>query len=479
MLRVASPVFPQDKSKGGMVLIPGSTFDLGTDRADIPRLLKAFNITRADIFSSETPRHRVRIDSFYMDTHEVTNAQFKQFVDKSPQWQAANIPARLHNGKYLKHWNGNEFPEGLADHPVVNVSWYAAVAYCHSRGKRLPTEAEWDFAARGGLSGKMFPWGDEPADKDRANYSASGLGAARSVGSYAPNGYGLYDMAGNVWEYTADEWKSYPADTSLQVNPVAGGNFFLDDSYLQITTRRVIRGGSWGGAPLNLRYAYRDSHPAEGAGDHVGFRCVQPVGSNAIKLSAGRTVTTDGKIDDNEWLLAASFDLKGGGKVFFRYDGEYLYVGVRGNGNGWSHLYLGGDDRILVLHASAALGKTTYRLDKDQKWQPSNPFSWDMRDRTVTPETLKKMDDYLLKNFWVANNNNMGNENEIEFKVKPQTGAVRVAVVYASDAKNPEFFPETLRDDTLKEDLIRGNTPSDLKFEPAQWANIILEEKAK
>jgi hypothetical protein len=163
----------------------------------------------------------------------------------------------------------------------------------------------------------------------------------------------------------------------------------------------------------------------------------------------------------------------------FRYDGEYLYVGVRGTGNGWSHLYLSRGDGVLVHHASAALGMTTYRPDKDQKWQSSNPFSWDVRDRTVTPETQKKMDDYLSRNSWVANNNNMGNRNEIEFKVKPQANSIRVAVVYATDAKDPRFFPETLSDDTLKEDLVRGNTPPDLKFAPGGWANIILEEKAK
>lgn len=264
-----------------MVLIPAATFSMGLDKSEIPQLLKIFKVSRAVIFEGETPRHEVKIDSFYLDKFEVTNAQFKAFLDKNPQWRRERIPASLHNGKYLQDWSGgegsgNDFPKEKADYPVVNVSWYAAVAFCRAQGKRLPSEAEWEFAARGGLKDKAFPWGDEMVDKTRANYGGSGIEAATKVGSYPANGYGLFDMSGNVWEYLADEWASYPPDPDLQVNPVAGGNFFVNDSYLQVKSRRVIRGGSWGGAPLNLRVTYRDSHPAEGAGNHVGFRCAQP-----------------------------------------------------------------------------------------------------------------------------------------------------------------------------------------------------------
>ena len=263
-----------------MVLISGATFQMGTDLSDIARLQQLFGVRRGDIFYAEVPQHTVTIDSFYLDKYEVTNAQFKKFLEKSPQWRPDRIPGHYHNGDYLKHWNGNDYPKGKADHPVVNVSWYTSVAYCQWMGKRLPTEAEWEYAARGRLTGKAFPWGDQPVDNGRANYVGSGIGQTTIVGSYPANGYGLFDMAGNVWEYMADEWGAYPS--ANQLNPVAGGNLFLDNTFTAIT-RRVIRGGSWGGAPVNLRVAYRDSHPPDGARDFVGFRCAKSVATKMLR----------------------------------------------------------------------------------------------------------------------------------------------------------------------------------------------------
>lgn len=198
-----------------------------------------------------------------------------------------------------------------------------------------------------------------------------------------------------------------------------------------------------------------------------------------IKLAPGPTVAIDGKIEDAEWKGASSFPMKNGGTVFFGYDGQHLFVGVRGPSQGWSHLYVSEGDGagVLVYHASAALGSTTYRPDKDGKWQSSNPFSWELRERVINPELQKKMDDYLAKNFWVANNSNTGNRNEIEFKVKPRGESIKVGAVFAVGEKGRYSFPETLPDDTLKEELVRGNTPADLRFEPAQWATVILEKK--
>ena len=255
-----------------MVRIPGATFPMGTEAGKVSQIAAAFNITKhPDLIQAETPRHTVTISAFYLDKYEVTNSQFQKFIRANPQWSAARIPTQFHNGNYLKDWHEGNFPEGKANHPVVNVSWYAAVAFCQKYGKRLPTEAEWEYAARGGLLDQTFPWGDVPVDKTRANYSGSGINGTTPVGSYPANGYGLFDMAGNVWEFMADEWRPY--SDQPQINPVAGGNLFLDKSFYEVTTRRVIRGGSFGGAPLNLRVTYRDSHPPDGAREFVGFRC--------------------------------------------------------------------------------------------------------------------------------------------------------------------------------------------------------------
>lgn len=246
-----------------MVRIPGATFPMGTDAAKVPEIAAAFNISEhPDLIQAETPQHMVTIEGFYLDQFEVTNAAFRRFIRARPEWSAARIPRALHNGNYLKDWNGDNFPKGKANHPVANVSWYAAAAFCQWLGKRLPTEAEWEFAARGGLRDKTFPWGDEPVDPSRANYVGSKLKGTSKVGSYPPNGYGLFDMAGNVWEFTADEWAPYPTKKPETRNP-------------KLETRRVIRGGSFAGAPVNLRVTYRDSHPPDGAQAFVGFRCAK------------------------------------------------------------------------------------------------------------------------------------------------------------------------------------------------------------
>ena len=225
----------------GMVLIPAGDFQMGcNDRFD------------------EWPVHTVYVDAFYMDTYQVTKAQYKVFVDANPQWQKDNIPDKYHTGTYLLDWRGNSYPSGKGNHPVVDVSWYAAMAYAEWADKRLPTEAEWEKAARGGLVGKKYPWGDT-IDANKANYDRNvgttpiGLaGSTTPVGTYAPNGYGLYDMAGNVWEWCVD---GYKRDFS----------------------RRVLRGGGWADTKTFLRVANRDSLPPTYTNSTYGFRCARDI----------------------------------------------------------------------------------------------------------------------------------------------------------------------------------------------------------
>ena len=243
-----------------MVLIPAGDFQMGSNDSEA--------------FNDEKQVHIVYVDAFYMDIYEVTNTRYKAFVDANPQWQKDNIPHKYHNGDYLRCWRGNSYPSGKGNHPVVYVSWYAAMAYAQWAGKRLPTEAEWEKAARGGLAGQKYPWGND-TDTTKANYDKE-IGDTTPVGSYAPNGYGLYDMAGNVWEWCVDAYERNFYARSARRNPVADW-VGKDFARVQSDTERVLRGGSWDIAAPGLRAANRDRFtPADPDAD-IGFRCARDI----------------------------------------------------------------------------------------------------------------------------------------------------------------------------------------------------------
>ncbi len=251
-----------------MVLIPAGEFQMGSDDAE------------AD--GDEQPVHTVYVDAFYMDTHEVTNAAYQSFVLANRQWQKTRIPDALHDGTYLNHWDGNNYPVGKGDYPVRYVSWYAAMAYAAWAGKRLPTEAEWEKAARGGLVGKKYPWGDTITPDD-ANYDRN-VDDTTAVGSYAANGYGLYDMAGNVWEWCLDEYNADFYSASPSSNPLSGvsGSMLANldeivDNYTNIKSSRVLRGGGWFVNSPNLRVAVRFGFTPAGPSNFSGFRCARAV----------------------------------------------------------------------------------------------------------------------------------------------------------------------------------------------------------
>lgn len=242
---------------GGSVLIPGGTAAIGTDSSEIPSLMARYRVNRADLFASEVPRRTVTFVPFFLDRTEVTKARFAEFVRAKPAWRKGALPATAHNGRYLEDWPNGEVAPGEGARPVAFITWPAASAFCAWTGKRLPTEAEWEYGASGGMHPAEFPWGDALPDSSRANWARSRHGRPVDVGSYPPNGYDLYDVAGNVWEFVADRWTPGPGAA--------------DDA----STRYVIRGGSYDGAAVNLRVRYRDSHAAGNAGPQVGFRCAR------------------------------------------------------------------------------------------------------------------------------------------------------------------------------------------------------------
>ena len=245
------PVDTWTSSQDGMLMvyIPAGKFWMGAIDSD------------EDAQDDEKPRHEVILDGFWMDITEVTNAMYALCVqagDCQPPDDGSSSPTR--KGYY-------ENPQ-YADYPVIHVTWEQAAAYCQWAGKRLPTEAEWEKAARGGLDGKLYPWGDEspvctPGASNGAQYKPCGPGGTVAVGSFASNGYGLFDMAGNVWEWVQDWYGENYYLSSPAANPAGP----------ETGIYRVVRGGSWLVDAGVLRVSNRSWVDPASHFYNRGFRC--------------------------------------------------------------------------------------------------------------------------------------------------------------------------------------------------------------
>lgn len=242
---------------GPMVLIPAGEFLMGSDER----------------LPDEGPAHKVTLKSYWIDVYEVTNEQYKAFIDAAGR-------------RSPSHFRNRTFPPGKGDHPVTEVTWYDAEAYCTWAGKRLPTAEEWEKAARG-TDGRMFPWGNE-FDPNKANTPQRWVilkqeGDTMPVGSF-PDGvspYGLYDMSGNVWEWTASWYQAYPGNTHPSEN--------YGEQY------KTLKGGSWWdcsfykcgiSAPVfNRSFFLRGTHNKS-----FGFRCAKDASASDEKhvLKLGR-----------------------------------------------------------------------------------------------------------------------------------------------------------------------------------------------
>lgn len=240
----------------------------GQDKPMLPIPAGEFEMGSTDGTDDERPVHIVYLDAFYIDKYEVTNAQYRKFLEANPEWRKDLIDSQYHDGNYLRDWTGNNYPRGKEAHPVIYVSWHAAEAYAEWVGKRLPTEAEWEKAARGVVAGRKYPWGNNISHDD-ANYKGTNGRdlwiETAPVGSFEANYYGLYDMVGNIWEWCADRYDSDYYAKSPRRNPIGPSSGLV----------RVWRGGSWCSNPEALRVANRHSSNAKGTYPIAGFRCAQ------------------------------------------------------------------------------------------------------------------------------------------------------------------------------------------------------------
>ena len=306
-----------------MILLPEGTLNMGGDN------------TQAE--ANEFPKHQVRIDAFWMDETEVTNAQFQKFVEatgyqtiaerpidweemkktvppntppppdslllpgalvfrKTPQPVPLNNPGLWWAWTLGANWQHPEGPQSSIvdkmDHPVVQIAWEDAQAYAQWAGKRLPTEAEWEWAARGGKQDHIYPWGNEDVNEGqpKANFwqglfpmqntLRDGYATTAPVKSYPPNAYGLYDMAGNVWEWCADwfDVTYYQKPAAQQANTPGPAQAF--NPRMPYQAEKVIRGGSFlcnDDYCSGYRNARRMGSSTDTGLNHTGFRCVKDV----------------------------------------------------------------------------------------------------------------------------------------------------------------------------------------------------------
>lgn len=262
---------------GDMAKIPAGTFTMGSN-----------DDMMSDEDDDAKPAHEAYINEFFMDPWVVTNEEFLEFVLANPDWQRSGWMSKQYcDQDYLRHWKEDDFPGLASNLPVIYVSWYAAMAYAKWVEKRLPTEAEWEKAARGGLKGLNYPWGDEITAKS-ANYRTKGEPVSlKAAGSHDPNNYGLYNMAGNVWEWCLDNYDAsfYDERSMSKENPLAlppgspqtGSLQWLLDNFTSVhkNSQAVTRGGGYADWYHILRIFQRNGNTRTLTNMSLGFRCVR------------------------------------------------------------------------------------------------------------------------------------------------------------------------------------------------------------
>lgn len=245
------------KDNMAMLYVPAGNFIMGSDKDDYLAKINEF------------PQHQIYLDAFWIDQTEVTNAMFAAFLNEAGNQEVDGktwLNLRVTDPKIVQEEGLLQPQAGFENHPVVNVTWYGAQAYCEWAGRRLPTEAEWEKAARG-TEGSLYPWGDNDPTCELTNYDSGDclLRHSMPVGSY-PNGkspYGALDMSGNVWEMVFDYYAADYYTNSPEKNPTGP---IIGESY-------TVRGGSFFAHSFDVRPARRAESPPASSGPYIGFRC--------------------------------------------------------------------------------------------------------------------------------------------------------------------------------------------------------------
>lgn len=203
---------------------------------------------------------------------------------------------------------------------------------------------------------------------------------------------------------------------------------------------------------------------------------IQTVASaQTILVPKGVPIVMDGNYSSGEWQDALRQELTGGGEIFLKHDDAHLYVCLRGTKTGWGHIYVAHGDTIYVLHTSAALGTAIYRRRNSEVWRPVQGFSWTMRSTALSEEAQTARKRFLESHGWVATTVRMGTPETLEFKIALnmfERETTSCAALFASAPDSPQYWPQSLQDDCLAEDLVRGNTPAGLKFNRESWARL-------
>lgn len=260
-----SPATPfLDMKNVEMVHIPAGSFQMGGDPQLEVDACKKYTKSSCILsnWGDQEPIHMVAVDSFDLDVYEVTNKKYRECVTDGVCQPPSEDKSM---DRFRTPYYSNVFYD---DFPVVYVSWNDAKSYCGWRNARLPTEAEWEYAARGGQNGKLYPWGDdEPVCTPNTVNGANGtcfVNDTSKVGVFGPNNYGLYDMAGNVWEWVEDWYELYPGKDPGERTYWGLGHI-----------THVLRGGSARNHPYELSVSNRLQNPPDNTSDFTGFRCAR------------------------------------------------------------------------------------------------------------------------------------------------------------------------------------------------------------